>query len=86
MPPYEYKFTKKAFRQLQKLDPQARKRIFEKLDYYCAKTNPLIYADRVSDPRIGQYRFRIGDYRAAFDVEACVLKILKVGHRKDIYR
>jgi len=35
---------------------------------------------------LGQYRFRIGDYRVVFDIEGDTLFVLDVGHRKDIYR
>jgi len=38
------------------------------------------------DPRIGQYRFRIGDYRIIFDLADDTLCVLEVGHRKEIYR
>ena len=34
------------------------------------------------------YRIRQGDYRAVFSVddEACVVAIVKVGHRREVYR
>ena len=33
------------------------------------KDNPLQYAERLTDPELGGYRFRIGDYRVIFDIE-----------------
>lgn len=35
---------------------------------------------------IGDYRFRVGDYRIVCDLEDGTLVVLLVGHRKDIYR
>ena len=48
--------------------------------------DPLRYAVRLSDSKIGQYRFRIGDYRIVFDLAENTIIILAVGHRKDVYR
>lgn len=31
------------------------------------------------------YRLRMGDYRVLFDIEADVIVIRKIGHRKDVY-
>jgi len=31
------------------------------------------------------YRLRMGDYRALFDVQADVILIQKIGHRKEVY-
>lgn len=42
------------------------------------------------DIQYGQYRFRIGDYRATFDLneegEITILYILSIKHRKNAYR
>ncbi|KKU81190.1 MAG: Addiction module toxin, RelE/StbE family [Parcubacteria group bacterium GW2011_GWA1_47_8] len=48
--------------------------------------SPLEFAERLTDFELGEYRFRIRDYRVAFDVENDTAKILKVGHRKDMYK
>jgi mRNA interferase RelE/StbE len=33
-----------------------------------------------------EYRLRVGDYRALFELEGRVVTVYAVGHRKDIYR
>ena len=48
--------------------------------------NPINFAEHLNDFKFGEYRFRIGDYRIIFDVKDNVAMILKVGHRKDIYK
>jgi mRNA interferase RelE/StbE len=40
----------------------------------------------LTDPEIGTYRFRIGDYRVIFDLEGNDVIVLRVRHRKEIYR
>jgi mRNA interferase RelE/StbE len=79
-------FTHSAFRQLKKLDKKIQKRIIKKLKFFASQKNPLQFAEPLRDRRFGQFRFRIGDYRVIFDVEKEKIIILKVGHRKDIYR
>jgi mRNA-degrading endonuclease RelE of RelBE toxin-antitoxin system len=36
--------------------------------------------------KAGQYRFRVGDYRAVFDIDGSRLIILMIEHRRDVYR
>ena len=33
----------------------------------------------------GHFRIRTGDYRIIFDIEGEVVRIVKIGHRKDVY-
>ncbi len=35
---------------------------------------------------MGTYRFRVGNYRVIFDLDDEQIVILRVGHRRDIYR
>jgi mRNA interferase RelE/StbE len=82
----EIVFTHSAFRQLKKLDIKIQKRIIDKLKFFASQKNPLQFAESLKDYRFGHFRFRIGDYRAIFDVEKEKIIILKVSHRKEIYR
>ena len=82
----EIVFTHSAFRQLKKLDRKIQKRIIDKLKFFASQKNPLQFAESLKDYRFGNFRFRIGDYRVIFDIEKEKIIILKVGHRKDIYR
>lgn len=83
---FRFEFKKKAAREIDKLSPSIRKRILEKLRFYSAQENPLGFAEKLRDDRFGEYRFRIGNYRLLFDVENHKIIILKVGHRRDIYK
>lgn len=79
-------FAQSAFRQFQKLSPSVQKKIDEKLHFYLNQKNLLQFAESLRDSRFGSWRFRIGDYRVLFDIEKDNIIILKVGHRKDVYK
>jgi mRNA interferase RelE/StbE len=49
------------------------------------KDNPIQYAKRQTNPELGSYPFRIGDYRVIFDTEGNDIVVLRNGHRKEIY-
>ncbi len=77
-------FSPGAWRDWKRLPPDVQVRLKEKLIRYAADS--LRHAVKLTDPRLGRYRFRIGDYRVVFDIAEDTLQILAVGHRKDIYR
>ena len=81
---YRLVYTQRAFKDLKNLDPQVRQRIGQSLKRL--ENDPLKFARKLTDPRIGSYRFRIGEYRVVFDVEGEEIVVLRVGHRRDIYR
>ncbi len=43
-------------------------------------------AEKLTDFAFGTYKFRIGDYRIIFDIEDKDIVILRVGHRREIYK
>lgn len=83
---FVFEFKNKAAKELEKLPPQVRNRILKKLKFYSFQKNPLKFAEKLKDYRFGNYRFRVGDYRIIFDTEDDKITILKVGHRKEIYK
>lgn len=83
---YKYEFTPSADKELRKLPINIQKLIIVKLDYFISSGHPLLFAQHLINFEMGQYRFRIGDYRVIFDLEDEVIVILSVGHRKNIYK
>jgi mRNA interferase RelE/StbE len=79
-------FEEKAKKKLKKLSPDVSHKIIEKLRFLISAPNPLEFAERLTQYEIGQYRFRIGDYRVIFDVEEDTIIVLTLGHRREIYR
>ena len=87
---YKIVYTKNARRDVQQLEKRVSQRIAKKIEYFSQQKDPLRYAKKLTEPELGQYRFRIGEYRAIFDVDTkgriYILMILRIKHRKDIYR
>lgn len=82
-------YTKKALENLENLDKKIAKRIVEKIEFFSYQKNPLRFAKNLKDTRLGEYRFRIGDYRVLFDVncqgEISIMLILSIKHRREVY-
>jgi len=83
---FKFEFKNKAAKEVERLPFLVRKRILEKLKFYSSQGNPLRFAKKLKDYRFGEYRFWIGEYRVLFDVKNHKIIILKVGHRKSIYK
>jgi len=83
---FDYQFTKTSFKRLEKLPKDIQIRILNKLDYFCQQEDPLDFAEPLTKSILGEYRFRIGDYRVAFDLEDKIIVIQDVDHRKEVYR
>ena len=79
-------FSKNAYRNLEKLEKAIQKRIIDKTEFYFSQKNPLSHAEKMKDTRFGLWRLRIGDYRVLFDVENDSAFILKIGHRREVYK
>ncbi|MBI4426943.1 MAG: type II toxin-antitoxin system RelE/ParE family toxin [Candidatus Magasanikbacteria bacterium] len=83
---YNTVFTDEAIKDMDGLDKKELSRIIKKLKWFAKQENPLNFAKRLQYDAIGQYRFRIGDYRVIFDCEEKNIRILRVGHRSSIYK
>ncbi len=81
---YRVVLTQRALRDLENTGKKTQDRIATKLKEYAQ--DPLKYARKLINPDIGNYRFRIGEYRVIFDVDNETIVILRIGHRKNIYR
>lgn len=83
---YNIQFTERGLKDLKRITPETCKRIIAKMIYFSKQLSPLHFADRLINFEIGQYRFRIGDYRVICDIEGDTILILRVGHRREIYK
>ena len=81
---YKLLYTKTAAKDIQKLDRVVKKRLKSKLETYIK--DPLLYAKKLTDFSLGTYRWRIGNYRITFDINMDTIVILRVRHRREIYR
>jgi mRNA interferase RelE/StbE len=78
-------WSESAANELKKLDRTLSKRIFNKVSQLSENPYHFDVIKMVGDP---YFRLRVGDYRVIFDIQNDLLRILiiKVGHRKNIYR
>ena len=85
---YRFNVTKKAQKDLQKLDEKQSKTIIKKLLWYAKQNNPLLYSIKMQDSKTGDIRFRVGDHRAiaVIDEDKSIILIVKIDHRKQVYR
>jgi len=86
---YEVRLTTKAESDLLVFEQSIQKRITRKLQFFAISKNPLNYAKKLKRSHLGTYRFRIGDYRAIFDIDKKgninILLILRIKHRREVY-
>ncbi len=83
---YRIVITKKAKRDIEVLENIVGKRLGKKLLQVSKLSDIRPVVRQLVDSRIGEYRLRIGDYRVLFDLEGKDMVILRVQHRKDVYR
>jgi mRNA interferase RelE/StbE len=81
---YNLVYTKTVSKEIQKLDTVAKRRLKIKLELLA--TNPLHYSKKLIHSDLGTYRYRVGDYRVIFDLQDSQIIILRVGHRREIYK
>mgnify|MGYP001600112768 CR=1 FL=1 len=82
---YSYEFTSKALKQIKKLDKENQRLIIKKIKFYCSQ-ELFLTSEHLTNSKLGNYRFRVGDYRVIFDIDGKMVTILKVGHRREIYK
>ena len=78
-------YTDDALKDLQAIGHVAAGRVTEKVSIYAV--NPTAFANQVKRLQ-GEnvLRLRIGDYRVLFTEDGIILRVLRVGHRREIYR
>ena len=87
---YSVELSEAADRELGKLDAQHRKRILKFLHERVAKLDdPRSVGEALHGSHLGEFwKYRVGDYRliAKIEDERLLVLVLRVGHRKEIYR
>ncbi|MBI2097806.1 MAG: type II toxin-antitoxin system RelE/ParE family toxin [Candidatus Vogelbacteria bacterium] len=82
-------YSRRAIDDLAGLDKKIADRITKKLEWFAGQDEPLKFAKPLKPPFENLYRFRIGDYRAIFELgtknSLTILIILRVKHRRETY-
>ena len=85
---YKVVFSKKAKKQLKKLDKHISALILgwlEKNIQGCE--NPRVHGKGLVENKSGQWRYRVGDYRIICEIKdsEVLILVLSIGHRREIY-
>ena len=87
---YNVELSEPAERELGKLDASQAKRILKFLHQRVAKLDdPRSIGEALHGSRLGVFwKYRVGDYRLICKIEddRLIVLVLRVGHRKEIYR
>lgn len=87
---YNVELASEVEHELGKLDPQQAKRILKFLHERVARLDdPRSIGEALHGSRFGEFwKYRVGDYRLICKIEddRLVVLVLRIGHRKEIYR
>ncbi len=85
---WDYKLTASAIKQMRRLGPEGRKRIFAYLDNNIVGCNDPRQFGKGLTGDLGEFwRYRTSHYRMVCRIEddELVVLVVKAGHRRDIY-
>jgi mRNA interferase RelE/StbE len=83
---YILEFTASATREFRDLDRHLQRRITEKVMALCEDPFPAGSKKLKAQP--DHFRIRVGDYRVVYRIDGkrVVIVIVRIGHRKEVYR
>ena len=84
--PYSIQFTPRARRDLKGVDRSAQLRLRTHIDRLAV--DPFPAGAKKLQGNEPYYRIRVGDYRVVYQVDGkqLVVIVVKIGHRKEVYR
>ena len=85
---YTVRYSKKAIKELNKLDRYTRQLIYSWIGKYLEGCeDPRLHGKPLTANLSGLWRYRIGDYRLICEINdnELIILALSVGHRKQVY-
>lgn len=84
--PYSISYSSSAAKALRKLDRATARRLLQAIERLAGEPRPPGCVQLKGGD--GELRIRVGDYRIVYDVEdeQLVVLVLRVGHRREVYR
>jgi len=86
---WRIKYARSVHKTVKKLQPQVRQRIHDYLEKRIARLDD---PRQVGKPLKGQHselwRYRVGEYRIICEIQdnTLVVLVIRIGHRKEVYR
>ncbi|HDR14701.1 MAG TPA: type II toxin-antitoxin system RelE/ParE family toxin [Desulfobacteraceae bacterium] len=81
---FKIHYTKRAVRDIEQLQGSIKKRIGEAM--LKIEDSPYEHLRKMIGSDLGTYRYRVGEYRVILDIVESDIFVLRVGHRREIYR
>ena len=85
---YSVEYTKRAARELRKLDKNIRLRIYDWIDKNLnGCENPRLHGKALAGNLRDQWSYRIGEYRIIVEIHDAevLVMVVTVGHRREVY-
>jgi mRNA interferase RelE/StbE len=88
MKPYQVILTPEAQSDLKSIALTIRMRLLDKLEWIGESAELIQHQAMQGDEWKGCFKYRVGDYRIVYRMEHPVTKliVLKVGHRREVYK
>lgn len=83
---YNILFTKEAVKDIEKIDISIKKQIHKKLVYFKSLDDIKVVAKKLQNNEIGEYRLRVGNFRIIFDLDRHTIIVLRIQHRREVYK
>lgn len=85
---YKVEYLPQVFKTLEKMDKFTKRIIIEWIEKHLVDCeNPRIYGKPLSANRVGQWRYRIGEYRIIVKIEddKLIILVIAIGHKREVY-
>ena len=85
---YTVEYTDRARKCLRKIDPSVRMFIKMWIDKNLVDCeDPRRHGKALSANCLGQWRYRVGDYRILADIQDAklIILVIEIGHRREVY-
>ncbi len=83
---YKIIFTKESAKDIEKLDQTVKKQLYKKLAYFKDLDDIKVVAKKLHNDEAGEYRLHVGNFRIIFDLDKHTIVVLRVQHRKNVYK
>lgn len=86
---YTVRFLPSVEKELKKYDKYTRRILLEWIEKNLQNCeDPRIHGKALSANRVGQWRYRVGDYRiiAVIEDNELIILVIAIGHRSNIYK
>ena len=85
---YKVEYLSSVVKTLEKMDKYTKRIILEWIEKNLVDCeDPRVHGKPLTANRVGQWRYRVGDYRIITKIEdnRLVILVIAIGHRRDIY-